>query len=382
MGTSATIYLDHAAATPMHPEALNRMLAYMTELYGNPSSIHSFGREALAAVTEARESIGAALNVSGRRIVFTSGGTESDNLAILGLAVRKHNRGHVITAQTEHHAVLHACKRLEELGVEVTYLPVDETGRVNPADVRRELRADTFLITIMLANNETGTLQPIQEIGGIAREAGAVFHVDAVQAFGSRKIDLSRLPVDLLSLSAHKIGGPKGIGALYVGDKIALQPLLYGGTQERSRRPGTENVPGIVGFGAAAALAANQMEARRSYLESLRALMLAELKRLLPAEAFVVNGHPSERLPHILNISFPGMSAETLLMNLDLAGVCAASGSACTSGSLDPSHVLTAMGLGPGRVNSAVRFSFAPVTTEKEIIRASQIIATFVQRNS
>ncbi|WP_438434407.1 cysteine desulfurase family protein [Gorillibacterium sp. sgz500922] len=376
------IYLDHAAATPMHPEALQRMLPYMTEQFGNPSSVHSFGRAALAAVTEARESIGAALNVSGRRILFTSGGTESDNLAIFGLAARKEYRGHVITTRTEHHAVLHACERLEQLGTDVTYLPVDATGRLQPEQVRAALRPDTFLITVMLANNETGTLQPIAEIGQIAREAGVPFHVDAVQAFGSQKIDLAKLPVDLLSLSAHKIGGPKGIGALYVGDKIRLQPLLYGGTQERSRRAGTENVPGVVGFGTAAALSAGHLEERRAYLESLRTLMLTELARLLPPDSFAVNGHPSERLPHILNLSFPGHPAETLLMNLDLAGVSAASGSACTSGSLKPSHVLTAMGLPASRVNSAVRFSFAPVTTEEEILRASQIVATFLRRRS
>lgn len=376
MGTP--IYLDHAAATPMLPEALARMLPYMTEHYGNPSSIHSFGRDALAAVTEARETIGAALNVSGRRILFTSGGTESDNLAILGLAARRGNSGHVITTRTEHHAVLHACERLEKLGVDVSYLPVDDTGRVNPADVAKEIRPDTFLITIMLANNETGTLQPVQEIGKIAREAGVLFHVDAVQAFGALELDLTRLPVDLMSLSSHKIGGPKGIGALYAGEKVLLQPLLYGGNQERKRRAGTENVPGIVGFGAAAGITAERLAAKRAHLESLRALMLKELGRLLPKEAFVVNGHATERLPHILNVSFPGVPAETLLMNLDLAGVCAASGSACTSGSLEPSHVLTAMCLGQDRVRSAIRFSFAAVTTEEEIVRAAEIIATFV----
>ncbi|WP_058302151.1 cysteine desulfurase family protein [Gorillibacterium timonense] len=378
MGT--TIYLDHAAATPMHPEALARMLPYMTEQYGNPSSIHSYGRDALAAVTEARETLGAALNVSGRRILFTSGGTESDNLAILGLAARNQNAGHVITTGTEHHAVLHACERLEQLGVQVTYLPVDKTGRVNPEEVRRAIRPDTFLITIMLANNETGTLQPIEEIGAIAQEAGVLFHTDAVQAFGTVPLDMRRLPVDLMSLSSHKIGGPKGVGALYVGDKVLLQPLLYGGTQERNRRAGTENVPGIVGFGAAAALTASRLAEKRAYLESLRELLLGELSRLLPTGAFLINGHETERLPHILNVSFPGVSAETLLMNLDLASVCAASGSACTSGSLEPSHVLTAMGMDKSCVSSAIRFSFAPVTTKEEIVRAAEIVATFVCR--
>ncbi|MEO3947090.1 cysteine desulfurase family protein [Gorillibacterium sp. CAU 1737] len=376
------IYLDHAAATPMHPEALARMLPYMTKHYGNPSSIHSFGREALAAVAEARELIGAALKVSGRRVLFTSGGTESDNLAIHGLAARRGYAGHVITAKTEHHAVLHACERLEELGVQVTYLPVDATGRVKPEEVRQAIRPDTFLITIMYANNETGTIQPMKEIGQIAREAGVLFHTDAVQAFGTVPIDLNALGADLVSLSAHKIGGPKGVGALVVGEKVVLQPLLYGGTQERSRRAGTENVPGIVGFGAVVGLTVSRLAEKRAYLESLRTLLLEELAKHLPQEAFHVNGHPSERLPHIVNISFPGVSAETLLMNLDLAGVAAASGSACTSGSLEPSHVLEAMKVGADCVRSAIRFSFAPVTTKQEIVRAAEIVATFVRRHT
>jgi cysteine desulfurase len=380
---ATTIYLDHAASTPMHPEALRRMLPYMTELYGNPSSIHSSGRDALAAITQARDSIGAALNVSGRRILFTGGGTESDNLALFGLAARQKYSGHLIATRTEHHAVLHACERLEQLGVAVTYLPVDETGRVQPEEVRRALRPDTFLITVMHGNNETGTVQPVQEIGRIAREAGIPFHVDAVQAFGAVKLDLAKQPIDLLSLSAHKIGGPKGVGALYVTDKLVVQPLLYGGNQERGRRAGTENVPGIVGFGAAAELVTgDRLKERRACLEGLRELLLHELTRLLPPGAFLVNGHPTERLPQILNISFPGVSAETLLMNLDLAGVCVSSGSACTSGSLTPSHVLTAMGLASGRVKSAVRFSFAPSTTAEEISRAAEIVATFIRRSS
>jgi len=373
------IYLDHAASTPMYPEVVKTMLPYMTEYYGNPSSIHGFGREALTAVMDARDRIGAALSVPGKHIVFTSGGTESDNLAILGLAAEHGNKGHVITSQTEHHAVLHSCKRLEELGVRVTYLTVDETGRVAPQAVREAIAPDTFLISIMYANNETGTLQPIAEIGEIARQAGVFFHVDAVQAFGSLELRPKLAGIDLLSLSAHKIGGPKGIGALYIGDRVKLTPLLYGGSQERNRRAGTENVPAVVGFAKAVAVAEERREANSNHLSFLRDLLLDKLRRALPEDMDLsLNGSPAHILPHILNISFGRVPADVMLMNLDLAGIAAASGSACTSGSLLPSHVLEAMGLPASRIRSAIRISLGHTNTEAEIEQAAAAIGTII----
>lgn len=374
------IYLDHAASTPMDQSVVETMLPYMTDYYGNPSSIHGFGREALAAVMDARDRIGAALGVPGKAIVFTSGGTESDNLAILGLAAERGNKGHVITSQTEHHAVLHACQRLEKLGVRVTYLPVDETGRVDPQAVKAALAPDTFLISIMYANNETGTLQPIAEIGKIAREAEVCFHVDAVQAFGSLELRPKLTGIDLLSLSAHKLGGPKGIGALYLGDRVKLTPLLYGGSQERNRRAGTENVPAVVGFAKALALAEERREARAVHVAQLRDLLLTELRAGLPGDiALSLNGSSEHNLPHILNISFGQVPADIMLMNLDLAGIAAASGSACTSGSLLPSHVLEAMGLPDSRIRSAVRISLGHTNTAAEIEHTAHTIASIMQ---
>ncbi|MCL6458318.1 MAG: cysteine desulfurase [Gorillibacterium sp.] len=377
---NSLIYLDHAASTPVRREVVELMLPYMTEHYGNPSSIHSFGRSALMAVMNARDRIGAALRVPGKNIIFTSGGTESDNLAILGTAARREYKGHVITSQTEHHAVLHACRRLEELGVRVTYLPVDQSGRVAPEAVKAAIESDTFLISIMYANNETGTLQPIAEIGEIARAAGVFFHVDAVQAFGSIRIEPKALGIDLLSISSHKISGPKGIGALYVSDQVKLKPQLYGGSQERNRRAGTENVPSVVGFAAAVDLSMENLHDKYSKLDTLRTQMLRTLREELPEDAIVsINGNPKHQLPQILNISFNKVTAETMLMNLDLAGVAAASGSACTSGSLLPSHVLEAMGLNQADIRSAIRFSFGITNTEEEILRAAKIVATIIR---
>lgn len=374
------IYLDHAASTPMHREVVEAMLPYMTDYYGNPSSIHGFGREALAAVMDARDRIGAALGVAGKQIVFTSGGTESDNLAILGLAAERGNQGHVITSQTEHHAVLHACQRLEKLGVRVTYLPVDETGRIDPQAVKAALAPDTFLISIMYANNETGTFQPIVEIGKIASDAGVSFHVDAVQAFGSLELRPRLAGIDLLSLSAHKLGGPKGIGALYMSERVKLTPLLYGGSQERSRRAGTENVPAVVGFAKAVALAEERREAHTGHVTALRNQLLAGLRRELPGDIELsLNGSTKHNLPHILNISFGQVPADIMLMNLDLAGIAAASGSACTSGSLLPSHVLEAMGLAASRIRSAIRISLGPTNTEDEIEHTVRTIASIMQ---
>jgi len=375
------IYLDHAATTPVRPEVVEAMLPYMTGLFGNASSTHWAGREAKAALTAARDVIAGFIGCSPAQLMFTSGGTESDNTAIFGAAEANAHRGkHIITSQIEHHAVLHACERLEKLGFEVTYLPVDAFGQVRAADVEAALRPDTILISIMYGNNEVGTLQPIREIGGLARERGVLFHVDAVQALGHVPIDLAELPVDLMSFSAHKLNGPKGIGALYIAKQTHIAPLIYGGQQERKRRPGTENVPAIVGFGKAVELFARERYELQQNLETIRHEMVSGLISRLGEAAVVVNGHPTERLAHILNVSFPGIATETMLMNLDLEGVAAASGSACTSGSLEVSHVLQAMKLPREVTASAIRFSFGRDTNLEQIVKTVTIIETICAR--
>jgi len=327
------IYLDHAASTPLRPEVLEAMLPYYSNIYGNASSTHSFGRAARAAIDASRDTIADILGCRPNELMFTSGGTESDNTAIFGIADALKSKGrHVITSQVEHHAVLHACERLERLGYEVTYLPVGPTGLVRVDDVEKAVRPDTILISIMYANNEVGTVQPIRQIGELAREKGILFHTDAVQALGHVSLPLHELPVDLASFSAHKINGPKGIGALYIAKHVKISPLLFGGSQERRRRPGTENVAAIAGFAKALQISANNMHEMQQNLEKLRQAMVDGLTSLLGADV-VINGDPHERVPHILNVSFPGTSTETLLMNFDLEGIAAASGSACTSGS-------------------------------------------------
>lgn len=374
------IYLDHAATTPLHPDILERMLPYMTEIYGNPSSVHAFGREAHRALNEAREKVAALLRCEAKQLIWTSGGTESDNLAIFGAAAQAGSRPHVITSQVEHHAVLHACRELERSGCAVTYLPVDSFGRVNPEEVEQAIRPETALISIMYGNNEVGTVQPIRQIGDLARSREIPFHVDAVQAVGMEDLDLSRLPVDLMSFSAHKIEGPKGIGALYCSPTTRILPRLFGGSQERKRRAGTENVAGAVGFAAAFQRAISLQADKKHEAASLGQAMINLWTQQLTSDGFAVNGHPQEKLSHILNVSFPDVSTETLLMNLDLEGIAAASGSACTSGALEPSHVLKAMQLPPSIIESAVRFSFGTRTTLEEVETAAMKTATIVNR--
>lgn len=374
------IYVDHAATSPLHPEVLEAMLPYFQTHYGNPSSIHQVGRQARQALDTARAQIAQALSVSEQSLVFTSGGTEADNMAILGYALEHENKGkHVITSKIEHHAVLHACGELERRGFEVTYLPVDKHGRIELEDVVAALRDDTILVTLMFGNNEVGTLQPIAEIGKILRNHQAVFHTDAVQAFGSIELNLSNLPVDMLSISAHKINGPKGTGLLYVGRGISLRPVLYGGEQERKRRAGTENVAAIMGFAKAIGLSVESIEERKErYQQFARTLIDTWTNEEV---IFYVNGHQYHRLPHIINISFPGVNIESLLMNLDLAGIAASSGSACTAGSLEPSHVLVAMfGEANERTQSAVRFSFGLGNTQEQINRVAVETAKIVKR--
>lgn len=381
--TPKTIYFDHAATTPLHPEALEAMLPYFTDVYGNPSSAHRFGREAKSALTAARDTLAALLCCAPGELAFTSGGTESDNLALLGAALAAApQRRRIVTSAVEHHAVLHAADELERLGFEVVRLPVDGTGRVNVDEAQEAIDERTAVVSIMYGNNEVGSLQPIREIGLLARNAGAVFHVDAVQAFGHVPIDLSRLPVDLMSFSAHKLNGPKGVGLLYAARGVKLRARSFGGSQERSRRAGTENVAGIVGFAKAAELACGTLAARAAELEALRDAMLGAFAGLLPEGSFVVNGHPTERLPHVLNVSFLGAGSESLLMNLDLEGIAASSGSACSSGSLRPSHVLEAMDVGADRLASAVRFSFGLGNCLKSVTFSAEKIATIVKRLS
>lgn len=374
-----SIYMDYAATTPADPIVLQKMLPCFTEHFGNPSSTHSFGREAQSKLREARQLIAASLNCSPKEIYFTSGGTESDNLAILGTARKYESGSHIITTRIEHPAVLSACKQLESEGYQVTYLPVDKRGMVDPQDVWTAIKPETVLISVMFGNNETGTLQPIEEIGHIAREKGIAFHVDAVQALGAEKIDLQQLPADLMSFSAHKIYGPKGTGILYVSEKLTLLPLQFGGKQERKLRGGTENLPGIVGMAEAVRLISSELDAHKQHVLRMKKAMVDRLSQHL-ADRFHINGDLEASLPHILNISIPEVKADTMIMNLDLEGIAVSSGSACSSGSIQPSHVLQAMNLPPERVHSAIRISFGKYTTMDEVITVSDTIAAIVNR--
>lgn len=359
------IYVDHGATTPTDPRVVEAMVPYFTEKFGNAGSIHAFGQEAREAVDRAREIVASVIGASPQEIVFTSGATEADNFAVLGAAWANEARGrHLITSRIEHHAVLEPCRFLEERGFEVTYLPVDRTGWVDPDDVRRAIRPDTILISVMSANNEIGTLEPVAEIGRIARERGTLMHTDATQSVGIVPVHVDALSVDLLSFSAHKRYGPKGVGALYVRKGSKLARVQSGGSQERNRRAGTENVPGIVGFGAALTLALEVMDEEASHLRRLRDRLIDELTRLDGAH---LNGHRTDRLPGNVNLSFEGTDSESLLLALDFQGVAASSGSACTSGSLEPSHVLTAIGLSPEIAAGTVRLTLGRWTTSQDV---------------
>jgi cysteine desulfurase len=373
------IYLDHAATSPVHPDVVECMIPFMTEVFGNPSSIHYFGRQSRHAVDEARALIAKSIGAKETEVIFTSGGTEADNMALIGTAVANRDRGrHIITTAIEHHAVLRACQYLEKQGFDVTYLPVDEQGKVSPADVKAGLRDDTILVSIMFANNEVGVLQPIREIGELLKEHQAYFHTDAVQAYGLVPIDVNENHIDLLSVSSHKINGPKGIGALYARETVKLSPLFYGGEQERKRRAGTENVAGIVGFAKAVEISQKTMKQKQGEYRLLRNMMLS-----IFAESgidFAVNGS-EDGLPHIVNVAFPGTNVESMLVNLDLAGIAASSGSACTAGSIDPSHVLVAMfGKESERIRSSIRFSFGLGNTKEQIERAATETVKIVKR--
>jgi len=357
------VYLDNNATTPVLAEVFEAMKPYYGERFGNASSIHHHGQDTRAAVERARESVADLLGSRSSEIVFTSGGTEADNLAIFGLAGEG---DHVVTSTIEHHAVLNVCKHLESIGCEVTYVPVDANGRVDPADVRHALRSNTKLISIMMANNETGVLQPVSEIGKIAAEADVYFHTDAVQAAGKIALDVKQIGCDLLSLSGHKMHAPQGIGALYVRKGTILQPMLYGGSHERSRRAGTENVPGIVALGKAAQIAKQGVENGSVVtLARLRDRMQETVLRTI--EATGVNGHGAPRVPNTTNIYFDYIEGEALVIALDLKGLAVSTGAACSSGAIEPSHVLTAMAVRPDRARASIRFSLGKQNTEDDI---------------
>jgi len=362
----SSIYLDHAATTPVAPEVIEAMLPYYREFWGNPSSIHHFGRQAGEGVDVAREQVAGLLNASPKEIYFTSGGTEADNMAIFGAALAREKKGkHLITSAIEHHAVSHSLEELQKRGWEVTTLSVDDTGRVDPEAVRQSLRPDTALVTIMHANNEVGTVEPIAEIGTICREANVWFHTDAVQTVGHIPTYVDALHVDMLSLSGHKLYGPKGVGALYIRRGVRIKPLLYGGGHERGLRSGTENVPGIVGLGRAAELALAEMETEAPRQAILRDKLIDGLVARIP-DSFAT-GNRDERLPNNASIIVKYIEGEAQLLRLDAAGIAASSGSACTSGSLDPSHVLLAMGIPVEFAHGSLRFSLGRGTTEEEI---------------
>jgi cysteine desulfurase len=373
------VYLDHAATTPVHPEVVEVMNHYMLEDWGNPSSIHSFGREARAGVDEARARVAALIGADPEEIVFTGGGTEADNLAIKGTAWELRNKGnHIITSAVEHHAVLHTVEWLEKQGFRATYLPVDGYGMVDPGDVEKAITSSTILVSIMAANNEVGTVQPIAEIARICREKGVRFHTDAVQAVGQLPIDVHALGVDMLSLSGHKIYGPKGVGALYVRRGVRLTPLLHGGAHERKRRAGTEGVPGIVGLGRAAELARLHFDERVAHYRRMRDLLWERIRQRVPEVR--LNGHPTERLPNNLNISVLYVEGESMLLNLDMKGIAASSGSACTSGSLEPSHVLLAMGIPHEVAHGSLRMTVGVSTTEEDTDYVARSLAEIVER--
>ncbi|WP_099352160.1 cysteine desulfurase family protein [Fredinandcohnia onubensis] len=374
------IYLDHAATSPMHPDVVESMLPFMTEAFGNPSSIHFFGRKSRHAVDEARQTIAGTINAKPNEIVFTSGGTEADNLAIIGTAMKMQEKGkHIITSAIEHHAVLHTCEHLEKQGFTVTYLPVNEAGLVSVKDVEAALTTETILVTIMFGNNEVGAVQPIKEIGELLQDHQAVFHTDAVQAYGLVDIDVNQYKIDLLSVSAHKINGPKGTGFLFMREGRKLAPLLFGGEQEKKRRAGTENVAGIVGLQTAAQLAKKTISEKNALYQDFKQAFVSILKE--QDISFEVNGDLNMSLPHVLNIYFPGTNVESMLVNLDLAGIAASSGSACTAGSIDPSHVLVAMfGKDSDRIASSIRFSFGIGNTIEDIKTAALETAIIVSR--
>ncbi|WP_099468501.1 cysteine desulfurase NifS [Konateibacter massiliensis] len=363
---SEIIYLDNAATTQLDAAVFEEMKPYFTEFYGNPSSVYSIASESKKAIHIARERIAQTIGAQEREIYFTNGGTESDNWAIKGIAESYSEKGkHIITSKIEHHAVLHTCEYLEKQGYDVTYLDVDEDGLISLEELEKSIREDTILISIMFANNEIGTIEPVKEIGEIARKHHVLFHTDAVQAFGHVPINVEEMNIDLLSASGHKVNGPKGVGFLYVKKNVKLKAFIHGGAQERQRRAGTENVPGIVGLGAAAKAANEQMAERSKQLTELRDYLIEQVEKNV--DYIRLNGHRTKRLPNNVNFCFRFIEGESLLISLDMEGICASSGSACTSGSLDPSHVLLAIGLPHEIAHGSLRLTLSHTTTKKEL---------------
>ncbi len=373
------IYLDHAATTATRPEVVEVMLPYFTENYGNPSSVYKFSNASKDAIVNARETIAKSLNAEAKDIYFTAGGSESDNWALKETArVYKTKGKHIITSAIEHHAILHTCEFLEKEGFEVTYVGVDENGIIKMDELKKAIRPDTILISVMFANNEIGTIQPIKEIGAIAREKGILFHTDAVQAYGQLPIDVEELNIDMLSASGHKLNGPKGIGFLYIRKGIKIRNLIHGGGQERARRAGTENVPGIVGLGKAVEIAVNTMSDRAKYETELRNYLIDRVLSEIPYTR--LNGDRNKRLPNNVNFSFQFIEGESLLIMLDMAGICGSSGSACTSGSLDPSHVLLGIGLPHEIAHGSLRLTLGDENTKEELDYVIEKLKEIVQK--
>lgn len=360
------VYLDNAATTKVRPEVVEAMLPYFTEIYGNASAVYDFGQKCKQAMEDARETIAASIGTKAANIYFTAGGSESDNWALKGVAEAYGDKGkHIITTKIEHHAILHTCAYLEQQGYEVTYLDVDADGLVSPDALRQAIRPDTILISVMFANNEIGTIEPIAELGEIAHEHGIIFHTDAVQAYTQVPIDVEKMHIDLLSASGHKLNGPKGIGFLYIRQGLKVKSFIHGGAQERKRRAGTENVPGIVGLGKAVEIAMETMEERTAKESALRDYLIARIEEEIPFAK--LNGHRVKRLPNNVNFCFRFIEGESMLIMLDMAGICGSSGSACTSGSLDPSHVLLAIGLPHEIAHGSLRLTLGDENTKEQV---------------
>ena len=373
------IYLDYAATTPTDPAVVKAMLPYFTESFGNPSSLYSYGQESKAALDEAREKIAQAIGAHSDEIIFTSGGTEADNTALVGVAWANKDKGnHIITTTLEHHAVLETCRFLGKAGFDITYVPVDKYGVVDPQDIKRAITHRTILISVMHANNEVGSVQPIEEIGRIAREAGVYLHTDAVQTVGHIPVDVDKLGVDLLSLSAHKLYGPKGVGLLYARRGTRVASYMHGGAQEKGRRAGTENIAGIVGLSKAVELAMMDIDSEMRRQTLLRDRLIKGL--LDKIELVQLNGHPTHRLPNNVNVSIDYVEGESMLLNLDLEGICVSTGSACSSTSQEPSHVLMAMKVAPEKAHCSLRFTLGKWTTEQEIERVLEVMPPMVAR--
>lgn len=373
------IYMDNAATTAVSKPVLDAMMPYLTDVYGNPSSIHGYGRSARKALDAARAQVAAAIGANPSEIYFTGCGTEADNWAVRGTAYARRAKGnHIITSAIEHHAILHTCRQLEKEGFRVTYLPVDEYGFVTAEQVKAAITPETTLITIMTANNEIGTIEPIAEIGAVAKEAGVVFHTDAVQAAGNIALDVKAMQVDMLSLSGHKLHAPKGVGALYIRNGLKIDRLMQGGAQERSQRPGTENVASIVAFGKAIELATANLESHAAKMTVLRDRLIHGILEKIPDSR--LNGHPTKRLPGNVNVCFRYIEGESMLLSLDLLGIAGSSGSACTSGSLDPSHVLLAIGLSPEIAHGSLRLSLSDDNTQEEVDTVVNALVGIVER--